>query len=31
MMTEESWGILAGRISEDGRDIYSDELVKTGK
>lgn len=30
-MTERSWGILAGRISEDGRDIYSDELVKTGK
>lgn len=30
-MTDKSWGILAGRISEDGRDIYSDKLVKTGK
>jgi len=30
-MTEKSWGILVGRISEDGRDIYSDKLVKTGK
>jgi len=30
-MTDKSWGILAGRISEDGRDIYSDKLVITGK
>jgi hypothetical protein len=31
MMTSKSWGILAGRISEDGRDIYSDRIVKAGK
>ena len=30
-MTNKSWGILTGQISEDGRDIYSDKLVKTGK
>ena len=30
-MTDRSWGILVGQISEDGRDINSDKLLKTGK
>lgn len=30
-MTDRSWGIRVGRISEDGRDIYSDKVVKTGQ
>lgn len=29
-MTDKSCGILVGRISEDGRDIYSDKLLKNG-
>ncbi|MFZ2445749.1 MAG: hypothetical protein WAW37_05290 [Syntrophobacteraceae bacterium] len=29
-MTNDSYGILAGRISEDGRDILSDEVVRCG-
>lgn len=29
-MNENSWGIMAGRISADGRDILSDKLVRSG-
>jgi hypothetical protein len=27
-MNENSWGIMVGKISQDGRDISSDEIVK---
>lgn len=30
-MTDKSWGILVGRISENGKHIYADKLAKTGK
>ncbi|MFZ2445556.1 MAG: hypothetical protein WAW37_04300 [Syntrophobacteraceae bacterium] len=29
-MTPKSWGIMAGRISDDGRDILSDKIVRSG-
>jgi hypothetical protein len=29
-MNNNSWGIMSGRISEDGRDILSDKLVRSG-
>jgi hypothetical protein len=28
-MTDKSWGVLVGRISEDGRHIYSDKVART--
>ena len=30
-MTDNSWGIMAGNISPDGRDITSDKIVRSGK
>ena len=30
-MTDNSWGIMAGNISSDGRDITSDKIVRSGK
>lgn len=29
-MNQNSWGIMGGRISDDGRDILSDKLVRSG-
>lgn len=30
-MTDDSWGIMAGNITPDGRDIISDKIVRSGK
>jgi len=30
-MTDNSWGIMAGNITPDGRDITSDKIVRSGK
>lgn len=30
-MSSESWGIMVGKISPDGRDIMSDRIVRSGK
>jgi hypothetical protein len=30
-MSTTSWGILVGRLTDDGRDIYSDRMAVTGR